>query len=497
MSYKKTKPPSPTHPRARRCAYATHTPNLHSSPCFKNTATSTPPNLLICTLTEPTPSYLPTANDNQDGGPTLMSNQGVEYQKTTYYVSANVRNNNHSKSGPNWKFEVEEVSMKANGNSASNGCDEGDKFNAPRTKPILFSSLLNPECSSKKMNFRTLLSAVRMEHYDVVLPKASIDNIKSRFQKLMWNNDGVFLLTFASKSGMEQVLERGPWMIHNSPIILSIWSPNLLLEKGEDGLSLIATQIGKPIILDLFTSSMCVEFWGRISFARALIEISLDVELKHEGVMEIPVEDGTGYTKEIIRVEYEWKPPHCIDCKLFGHAHNLCPKRVKKVDTSAPNTDSPKDGFTKVTNRNNKVKKTDYNQPKTRPIGVYAKDSSSHAKVNSPFMTNSFDALNNLGEEVDCEVLKTSCTHEMGQSKGNGKRYSNKSVPSSSKYKPPIEKEVNVVLACKNRSSMGDKGGEADVSDEDEVFLPNAGMTSYLSLTGGGQQLEKDDLDFF
>ncbi|GJZ49257.1 hypothetical protein Tco_0603447 [Tanacetum coccineum] len=205
---------------------------------------------------------------------------------TRHTCTANVETTT-SKSGPNWKFEVEEVSMKANGNSASNGCDEGDKFNAPRTKPILFSSLLNPECSSKKMNFRTLLSAVRMEHYDVVLPKASIDNIKSRFQKLMWNNDGVFLLTFASKSG----------------------------------------------------------------------------------VMEIPVEDGTGYTKEIIRVEYEWKPPHCIDCKLFGHAHNLCPKRVKKVDTSAPNTDSPKDGFTKVTNRNNKVKKTDYNQPKTRPIG--------------------------------------------------------------------------------------------------------------------------------
>ncbi|GJW76862.1 hypothetical protein Tco_0138544 [Tanacetum coccineum] len=72
-------------------------------------------------------------------------------------------------------------------------------------------------------------------------------------------------------------------------------------------LSLLATQIGKPIMLDAFTSSMCVESWGRISFARALIEIDAVVGLKKEVIMAIPEEEGDGYIKEIVRVA---SPPH-------------------------------------------------------------------------------------------------------------------------------------------------------------------------------------------
>ncbi|GKB15752.1 hypothetical protein Tco_0849675, partial [Tanacetum coccineum] len=45
--------------------------------------------------------------------------------------------------------------------------------------------------------------------------------------------------------------------------------------SNRDGLSLIATQIGKPIMLDAFTSLMCEDSWGRINFARALVEISV------------------------------------------------------------------------------------------------------------------------------------------------------------------------------------------------------------------------------
>ncbi|GKC89156.1 hypothetical protein Tco_1149805 [Tanacetum coccineum] len=44
----------------------------------------------------------------------------------------------------------------------------------------------------------------------------------------------------------------------------------------EDGIILIATFIGKPIMLDSYTSSMCKDSWGRSSFARCLIEKSND-----------------------------------------------------------------------------------------------------------------------------------------------------------------------------------------------------------------------------
>ncbi|GJU82217.1 putative reverse transcriptase domain-containing protein [Tanacetum coccineum] len=125
----------------------------------------------------------------------------------------------------------------------------------------------------------------------------------------------------------------------------------------------ISTQIGKPIMLDAFTSSMCVDSWGRISFARALIEVCADSVLKKEVIMAIENEEDDGYTREVIRVEYEWKPPHCVECKCFGHDPNTCPKRVKENSPKAPPMASTtrsaidnKDGITTVSSRKKKKK---------------------------------------------------------------------------------------------------------------------------------------------
>nr|GEZ76483.1 hypothetical protein [Tanacetum cinerariifolium]GEZ76549.1 hypothetical protein [Tanacetum cinerariifolium] len=92
---------------------------------------------------------------------------------------------------------------------------------------------------------------------------------------------------------------------------------------------------------------MCVESWSQISFARALFETSLDKEIKEEVVMAIPVVDNNGYTKATVRVEYEWKPPHCIDFQIFRHSHDNCPKRMKEPVQA--NMAKPSDGFTEVT----------------------------------------------------------------------------------------------------------------------------------------------------
>ncbi|GKC07218.1 hypothetical protein Tco_0998828 [Tanacetum coccineum] len=70
-------------------------------------------------------------------------------------------------------------------------------------------------------------------------------------------------------------------------------------------------------MLDAFTSSMCVDSWGRISFARALIEVCADSALKKEVVIAIENEEGDEYTREVIRVEYEWKPPHCVEFGFY------------------------------------------------------------------------------------------------------------------------------------------------------------------------------------
>ena len=147
---------------------------------------------------------------------------------------------------------------------------------------------------------------------------------KFGLKKLMKNDAGVFLFNFDSKEGVDNVLQRGPWLIRKSPLILNKWTPNLSLTKNEvtrvpvwiklhnvpllpyseDGLSLINTQVGKPIMLDAFTSSMCVDLWGHISFARAIVEPSADSDLKSEVSMVIPNMEDNGDTTKIIKVEY-------------------------------------------------------------------------------------------------------------------------------------------------------------------------------------------------
>ncbi|GKE43238.1 hypothetical protein Tco_1470522 [Tanacetum coccineum] len=55
-----------------------------------------------------------------------------------------------------------------------------------------------------------------------------------------------------------------------------------------DGLSLIATKIGTPMMLDSYTNSMCLESWGRSSHARVLIEIDACNDFNDNLVMVVP-----------------------------------------------------------------------------------------------------------------------------------------------------------------------------------------------------------------
>ncbi|GKF64532.1 zinc knuckle CX2CX4HX4C containing protein, partial [Tanacetum coccineum] len=47
-----------------------------------------------------------------------------------------------------------------------------------------------------------------------------------------------------------------------------------IVAYSEIGLSLITTQLGKPIMLDSYTSNICLSSWGRNTYARALVEFS-------------------------------------------------------------------------------------------------------------------------------------------------------------------------------------------------------------------------------
>ncbi|XP_022015012.1 uncharacterized protein LOC110914530 [Helianthus annuus] len=170
------------------------------------------------------------------------------------------------------------------------------------------------------------------------------------------NANGFFFFKFKTKEGMNQMLEDGPWMIRNVPIILKEWSASIKLEKEdikaipvwvkmhevplaaytEDGLSLLASKIGVPKLLDSYTTTMCAESWGRSSYARALIEIQAGAELKRSVMVAIPSLEGKGHSMEEVKIEYDWEPLRCSSCCVFGHDDNSCPKRAQVVSSGDP-----------------------------------------------------------------------------------------------------------------------------------------------------------------
>ncbi|GJX80944.1 hypothetical protein Tco_0329093 [Tanacetum coccineum] len=181
---------------------------------------------------------------------------------------------------------------------------------------------------------------------------------KFGLERVMYKND-FFFFQFTTRVGMERVLENGPWLIRSVPLILNIWTPNAKVAKeevktvpvwvklhhvpvvaySEIGLSLITTQLGKLIMLDSYTCSMCLNPWGKNAYARALIEVSATSELLNSVVVAIPFLDGTWHSLETVDVEYEWTPPRCSTCCIFDHVDDLCSKKPEEVITKQGDMD--------------------------------------------------------------------------------------------------------------------------------------------------------------
>ncbi|GJY58684.1 zinc knuckle CX2CX4HX4C containing protein [Tanacetum coccineum] len=156
--------------------------------------------------------------------------------------------------------------------------------------------------------------------------------------RLMMNDKGFLFFKFDSNKGLEDVLENGPWMIRNSPIILKKWTTNTSLFKEE-----------------LTHIQVCIKIHdmplqGRSSFSCCLIEVKADKVLKESITMGIPMLEGTGFSKETVCVQYEWKPPRCDQCKIFGHVYDQCPKNA----ITTPTADLTNDGFQTVVNKTKK-----------------------------------------------------------------------------------------------------------------------------------------------
>ncbi|GJV07226.1 reverse transcriptase domain-containing protein [Tanacetum coccineum] len=189
---------------------------------------------------------------------------------------------------------------------------------------------------------------------DVVLPMESIRAISERFANKAY---GFFLEKWVAYPIVANYI-RNTWGKYG--LVKSMLNSS----TSEDGLSAIATKLGTPLMLGSYTYDMYMPSWGRSSFARAMIELRADVELKDMIVVAMPKLVGGFYICTIC-VKYEWKPPRCACCKVFGHDQDECPKyRTLDVSKNLKNPSQAPRGVPVG------LKNVESNSPSTTPIGV-------------------------------------------------------------------------------------------------------------------------------
>ncbi|GJY59195.1 hypothetical protein Tco_0459087 [Tanacetum coccineum] len=124
--------------------------------------------------------------------------------------------------------------------------------------------------------------------------------------------------------------------------------------------------------------------------------------------MGVPLIKGTGFTIKTITIEYEWKPPQCDLCKIFGHVQDHCPKKVSITPiVVTSNVATPTFGGHSVKQTVRYEPKTTKSAPKKRAtnMGNASKPSfmlkitvTSATQGNIPIL-NPYSALDDEGDE--------------------------------------------------------------------------------------------------
>ncbi|GJW40775.1 phloem protein 2-like protein [Tanacetum coccineum] len=295
------------------------------------------------------------------------------------------------------------------------------------------------------------------------------------------SSTGLFSFQFSSIDGLDAFLENGPWFFRNNSFILKKWHPdeNLLKEDvgtvlvsvklhgvpvtafSEDGLSAIATKLVTPLMLDSYTSDMCMQSWGREGF----------------------------YTCNI-RVEYEWKPPRYACCKVFGYFQEECPKNIGAGETKNLKKPSqtprgfpvgPKVGF-------NPVKQV-YQPVSKKPTANTSRNKKKNVVPNKEVSkSNQFDALNLVENDADLGTNGGFSNLASQEANSSGSSFWNAS--SSNSTTTPIIKKIDKIekLIIDGKVNFVDDDGKplekidssGDYDSEDEVASEDNEMANYF-----------------
>nr|GEV46204.1 reverse transcriptase domain-containing protein [Tanacetum cinerariifolium] len=130
---------------------------------------------------------------------------------------------------------------------------------------------------------------------------------KFGMKSIIPRRNGVFLFKFRSNAGPNKL----PLWVRLRILPLEAWSTK--------GISALASRLGTLLIIDQITTNMYKLGNGRVRFARILIDVEATKGLPDKIEIVYKNKDGDVFCKKSVNVNYDWAPPICSYCNVFGH----------------------------------------------------------------------------------------------------------------------------------------------------------------------------------
>ncbi|GJZ96178.1 RNA-directed DNA polymerase, eukaryota, reverse transcriptase zinc-binding domain protein, partial [Tanacetum coccineum] len=192
------------------------------------------------------------------------------------------------------------------------------------TEPIISTPVVNesPECDNNVHKHISDSGKKLIDESDTNKPSQRNESYVNMVRKDEINKNLNYMPTVTNDTGTKMSKHsKLPIWVRLSDVPLESWSV--------DGISALASSLGKPLIMDTTTAAMCHNGMGRLDYARVLVEMVADKEFKK--VIEVQYRDGENKVKgtKRVNVSYDWKPNVCTHCKVFGHEFKGCTKRPR------------------------------------------------------------------------------------------------------------------------------------------------------------------------
>ncbi|GKA67000.1 hypothetical protein Tco_0766808 [Tanacetum coccineum] len=228
-----------------------------------------------------------------------------------------------------------------------------DNSEKPSAFTYSFANVLNRNPNKKMVKIHELRNTETVDGASVAIPMEAVEAVSTRFANTLY---GYFIGKRLAFPLVENYV-KNTWAKYGLKRIQLHEDFFMFQFNTKEGMESVMEN-GKPIMMDSYTSNMCLSSWGRNTYARILVEFSTLEELKKSIVIAIPRGNGKGHSLATVDIEYEWSPPRCSRCMVFDHNSDKCPTLPKVV---APVNDTT-DGFTKVKRKNSKSKQNQKNK---------------------------------------------------------------------------------------------------------------------------------------